>query len=127
MPEHAQDLKEHYGFGLGLATAQGREAKVLDVRKYAQHALVKGTYKMIFRHEYMSLVVLNQADPQLLTYHAGKDWYIPEAVEKKEVCHCGAQLDQGKLCCTFHSDNVHTLLESNAKSGITPDDLKRIM
>ena len=51
---HARDHKRQLGFGLSLATAQGREAKVVDVKKYIHHALVKYMYRMVFKHEYVS-------------------------------------------------------------------------
>ena len=49
VPAQANDLQQRFGFGLGLATAQGREAKVIEVRKYAVHSTIKDIYSMIFR------------------------------------------------------------------------------
>ena len=48
VPAYAREMKAKYGFGLGLGTAQGREGKVLHVKRYAQHALLNDMFTMIF-------------------------------------------------------------------------------
>ena len=129
VPVHARDVKRRFGFGLGLATAQGREAKVVDVKKYMHHALVKDMPKMVFRHEYMSLIALQKKDPQHVSNnHEGKNKYVPIPVERKEVCYCGGQLDMVvSLRCAFCREGLHYLVaEDLANNKISPK-LQRIM
>ena len=41
VPQHTRQLMSKYGYGLGLATAQGREAKVQEVKKYGHNTLMR--------------------------------------------------------------------------------------
>ena len=68
MPKHARRLNDEFGFGLGIGTAQGREAKVPEVKLYCRNTLLRDMYRTIFRHEYMSLVKLGKEDPQHGSY-----------------------------------------------------------
>ena len=91
------------------------ERQNLIYMKYIQHARVKDKYNMIFRHEHMSLIVLNKASLQLVS----KDKYIPAAVEKREMCHCGEEVAAPESShCAFCWTNLHGLLEENFKHSI---------
>lgn len=51
-------MKEKYGFGLGLNSMEGREAKHVFISKYSQNTMFHSRWQQIFLHEFVSLVWL---------------------------------------------------------------------
>ena len=65
-------LKEKLGYGLGLNSMQGREAKHVKLARYVQNTYnVKKSSRWwtVFRHEFVSMVWLWGRDPYSITYH----------------------------------------------------------
>ena len=66
IPYHTSQLFETLGFGLGLNSMQGREAKQVKLAKYVKHTSnVKNSmrWSIVFRHEFVCLIWLREMDP----------------------------------------------------------------
>jgi hypothetical protein len=66
VPYHTQQLFDKLGYGLGLNSMQGREAKHIKLAKYVENTcnVSKHTrWVTVFRHEFVSLVWLREMDP----------------------------------------------------------------
>ena len=96
IPHHTSQLKEKLGYGLGLNSMQGREAKHVKLARYVQNTCnVKKSSRWwtVFRHEFVSMVWLRERDPYSITYHSenknSSDSYIPKILKDNKFCHCG--------------------------------------
>lgn len=89
VPFHAYDLYERYGYGLGLATLQGREAKHQQVKKYLAHTPATsacGKWQLVSRSEYAEQVLLPEA--------LGTDGYNRVVAE---IERCKVKMPSGEL------------------------------
>ena len=84
IPYSTQQLFKESGFGLGLNSMQGREAKHIKLAAYVQNTCninKNQRWWMVFRHEYVSMVWLRELGPHSITYRPEKkkacDSYIP--------------------------------------------------
>ena len=84
IPYHTSQLFETLGFGLGLNSMQGREAKQVKLAKYVEHTCnVKNSMRwwIVFRHEFVCLTWLREMDPYSVIYYQEKekdhDSYVP--------------------------------------------------
>lgn len=72
IPYHTAQLYNRLGFGLGLNTMQGREAKHIKLKKYMENTpgnVGKGErWGTVFRHEYVRLIWMRLKDPDSITY-----------------------------------------------------------
>ena len=116
VPAHTQKLKSETGFGLGLGTTQGREGKVVQVKRYLEHSTPATKNRMLFRHEYMHLVWLAKHDPHD-GYHATKNTYLPAGFGQAKVCHCGEKKAPESSSCTFCSQPLRKLVMESTKVG----------
>ena len=96
IPYHTSQLKQKLGYGLGLNSMQGREAKHVKLARYVQNTCnVKKSSRWwtVFRHEFVSMVWLRERDPYSITYHSenknSSDSYIPKILKDNKFCHCG--------------------------------------
>ena len=81
---------------------------------------------MVFRHEYLSMVWLQELDPHSITYRPEKkkacDSYIPKKVAENHAsyCYCGLQKsdsdDDGCLICM--SSKMNLVKEATTKGKI---------
>ena len=127
---HVEQLFKESGYGLGLNTMQGREAKHIKLARYVENTC--NVHKnqrswTVFRHEYISLVWLRELDPYSVTYRCEKgeasDSYVAKRVATKNPlhCFCGLQKLRSDDSCTICSSNIIQLVkESEADSRAQP-------
>ena len=134
VPFHAQEIFRVFGLGLGLNTAQGREAKHLSLREYINHSTWNNRWVMAFRHEEMHLLWLRKADPHGFgtpvgaTHHKTKECnkYIPtKYLESKEICFCGLSKSTEAPCCKFCSHPLRHLIHTSCLMGSVYGDLRQ--
>lgn len=98
IPYHTDQLLEKLGFGLGLNSMQGREAKHIKLAKYVENTCnVKKSMRwwIVFGHEFVCLLWLREMDPFIVSYRQEKknacDSYIPKRVKDHDnrFCYCG--------------------------------------
>ena len=106
VPYHCNELFESIGYGLGLNSMQGREAKHIKLAKYVQNTCnVRkcDRWWVVFRHEFVSIVWMRELDPLSTTYRSKKEKpvgssYVPVRVTKNLASYrfCGNE----RLCWT---------------------------
>ncbi|CAH3194065.1 unnamed protein product [Porites evermanni] len=132
IPYHTSKLHQKLGYGLGLNSMQGREAKHVKLAKYVENtcnARKSLRWWTVFRHEFVSMVWLREKDPYSIAYRCEKrnisDSYIPKRVRDCDdrFCHCGLSKkttgDQGCEICT--SDVMKAIKQTVASGKITPE------
>ena len=137
IPYHTRQLYHTLGYGLGLNTMQGREAKHIKLAKYMQNTTnVRKSERWwtVFRHEYVSLVWLRLNDRANCKYRKTtikKDFiensFIPKCVQKKDnkYCYCGlmkAQVEDEK--CFICGNELSIFIARSAKDGKVVPALK---
>lgn len=131
IPYCTQQLFKESGFGLGLNSMQGREAKHIKLASYVQNTCnvnKNQRWWMVFRHEYLSLVWLREIDPYSITYRPEKkkacDSYIPKRVAEKHAlyCYCGLQKSNSDddKCSICMSSTMKLVNEAITKGKIPP-------
>lgn len=126
VPAHVEKLQKEIGFGLGIGTTQGREAKVQVAKKYLEHTVPANKYDLFFRHEYMHLIWLAKYDPQEDTYHRTRQSYLPSGVAEQSVCHCGHAKEEASSTCSFCKHPFRRFIEEAADAGRITDELKAV-
>ncbi|CAH3140837.1 unnamed protein product [Porites evermanni] len=132
IPYHTSKLHQKLGYGLGLNSMQGREAKHVKLAKYVGNtcnARKSLQWWTVFRHEFVSMVWLREKDPYSIAYRCEKrnisDSYIPKRVRDCDdrFCHCGLSKkttgNQGREICT--SDVMKAIKQTVASGKITPE------
>ena len=132
IPYHTKQLVEKLGFGLGLNSMQGREAKHVKLAKYAENTCnVRKSMRwwIVFRHEFVCLLWLREMDPFSVSYRQEKknacDSYIPKRVRDGDnrFCLCGLSKpstdDSGCIICT--SSVMNMVKQSVATGKVTPE------
>ena len=132
IPYHTSKLHQKLGYGLGLNSMQGREAKHVKLAKYVENtcnARKSLRWWTVFRHEFVSMVWLREKDPYSIAYRCEKrnisDSYIPKRVRDCDdrFCHCGLSKkttgNQGCEICT--SDVMKAIKQTVASGKITPE------
>lgn len=103
IPFHTQITMEKFNCGLGINTMQGREAKHVKVKKYAEHSLPANRWDLVFRHEFISTLYLREQDPHAAMYKSKPVSYIPDRIKCADFCYCGhpkyPEQEQCFLCC----------------------------
>ena len=134
IPYHTNQLFEKMGFGLGLNSMQGREAKHIKLAKYVENTCnVRKSMRwwIVFRHEFVSILWLREMDPFSVSYRQEKrnacESYIPKRVKDGDdrFCYCGllkaSPSDGGCTICT--SDVMH-LVKKSVVTGKVDSELK---
>ena len=132
IPYHTSKLYQKLGYGLGLNSMQGREAKHVKLAKYVENtcnARKSLRWWTVFRHEFVSMVWLREKDPYSIAYRCEKrnisDSYIPKRVRDCDdtFCHCGLSKKtaghQGCEICT--SDLMKAIKQTVASGKIKPE------
>jgi hypothetical protein len=57
---HTKYMKEQYGFGLGINSMEGREAKHVSIARYSTNSVFHSRWEQIFLHEFVSLLWLRE-------------------------------------------------------------------
>lgn len=128
VPYHTKQIFELLGYGLGLNSMQGREAKHIKLANYVKNTCnVRKHLRwgIVFRHEFVSLLWLRRMDP----YHKARTVnlsFIPKKVQDADslTCHCGlSKSSEGNGCSICTSDTMIMIKES-IESGRVTDELK---
>ena len=77
-PHHAKQCLDQYGLGLGCNTMEGREQKHQIIKKYAENTLYQNKWPMIFRHEFVQLLLLRENGFDNERYAKQRISYIPK-------------------------------------------------
>jgi len=100
VPYHMKEIYDILGYGLGLNSMQGCEAKHVRLKDYVNNTCnvrKELRWVIVFRHEYVSLLWLREADPNY-TYNKGKlVSYIPKKVQIGDSLTCKLWFEQ--VCC----------------------------
>ena len=107
IPFHNAALFREFGFGLGINTMQGREAKHVTLSSFARHATLSTRWSLVMRHEYISSIWLRKIDPFHFRYAKCKDKYIPKEAHLPEFCYCGFKLDENEAKCFYCSSSLY--------------------
>ena len=102
IPFHAKKIYQELGFGLGLNTMQGREAKHAKLAAYVKNT-TRGNrlrWMQVFRHDFMETIWLREKHPGHVNYRRKvvvgevpkpleKDKFIPSQIANDNFCGCG--------------------------------------
>lgn len=137
IPYHTNLLLEELGFGLGLNSMQGREAKHVKLAKYVENTCnVKKSMRwwIVFRHEFVCLLWLREMDPYSVIYRQekkkGSESYIPKRVKDHDdrFCYCGLpKLNVADEGCTICKDNLMKLVKQSVATGKVNNELKQFL
>ena len=132
IPYHTSKLHQKLGYGLGLNSMQGREAKHVKLAKYVENtcnARKRLRWWTVFRDAFVCIVWLREKDPYSIAYLCEKrnisDSYIPKRVRDCDdtFCHCGLSKKttghQGCEICT--SDLMKAFKQTVASGKIKPE------
>ena len=135
IPYHTSQLKEKLGYGLGLNSMQGREAKHVKLACYVQNTCnVKKSSRWwtVFRHEFVNMVWLRERDPYSITYHSenknSSDSYIPKRLKDNEFCHCGrSKLGANDEGCPICMSDIMQSIKLSVFQGQVSSNLKTML
>lgn len=135
IPYHTSQLKEKLGYGLGLHSMQGREAKHVKLARYVQNTCnVKKSSRWwtVFRHEFVSMVWLRERDPYSITYRSenknSSDLYIPKRLKDNKFCHCGqSKLDANVEGCPICMSDIMQSIKHSVFQGRVSSNLKTML
>ena len=110
IPYHTQLLYDKFRLGLGLNTMQEREQKHINISNYAKHSTSANRWDLVFRHEFVSSIWLQEHDPLSEHYKHMETNYVPARIQKPELCFCSfpkeADADKCKYCSPPLFDEV---------------------
>ena len=137
IPYHTRQLMEKLGYGLGLNSMQGREAKHVKLARYVQNTCnVKKSLRWwtVFRHEFVSMVWLRERDPYSITYHSEKknssDSYLPKRLNdsSNKFCNCGQlKLNVTDEGCTICTNDMMKLIKESVLQGKVSSEFKKML
>lgn len=109
-PSHARRIWHKFGCGLGLNSAQGREAKHQHVKNFVKHSTIKDRWQKVFLHDFIETVYLPlragaKSPHQSSVQFNGK---APESCDR-----CGNKVTP----CRFCTHPVRALIFDSAKQG----------
>lgn len=73
IPLYTMKIHQDLGFGLGLNSTQGREAKHSKLASYVKNT-TKGKrlrWRQVFKHDFMETIWLKEKNPRHITYRRG--------------------------------------------------------
>lgn len=117
VPIHAKWVYERYGTGLGVNTMQGREAKHVQIARYAQHSNMQNRWPLVFRHDYVSKIWLPLNQPSLLEYHRTNKSLVPSRVEDNKYCHCSFLKEAVTAKCYYCDHEITTEIIKSVKAS----------
>ena len=116
-------LSREFGFGLGINTMKGREAKHATLSSFACHATLSTRWSLVMRHEYIISIWLRKIDPFHFRYAKCKDKYIPKEAHLPEFCYCGFKLDENETKCLYCSSSLYEAVSRSAQKGELDDEI----
>jgi hypothetical protein len=137
IPYHTRQLFESTGFGLGLNTMQGREAKHIKLARYIQNTCnVKKDQRwwIVFWHEFISLVWLRELDLLSITYHQKcetnlNQTYVPRRVScaTEDYCNCGNKKSREQSKCSICDSTIMQLIRQSAVNQGVVSELRKML
>ena len=135
IPYHCNQLFESIGYGLGLNTMQGREAKHIKLAKYVQNTCnvrKSDRWWVVFRHEFVSIVWMRELDPMSTTYRSkrkpGKS-YVPNRIIKNpgRYCFCGNTMEpESNNKCVVCSSDIMSMIQQSVTDCKVHSSLKEM-
>lgn len=131
VPYHMKELYDTLGYGLGLNSMQGREAKHVKLKNYVNNTCnvrKELRWAIVFRHEYVSLLWLREADPCYTCSQGKLLSYIPKKVQNGDclTCTCGLSKSATEEGCKLCTSNIMTMLKQSIELGKVTDPLKQL-
>ena len=111
VPYHTREMKGKYGFGLGLNSMEGREAKHIAIAQYARHTAYLQRWEQIFPHEYISLIWLREKGYHTSSVIPSTLSYTPARVKESGFCNCGLSKLETEDKCRFCNHNFRKKIE----------------
>ena len=116
-PYHAKQCLKLHGLGLGCNTMEGREQKHQVIAKYANNTTFQNKWPMIFRHEFVQLIMLRENGFDDVRYRKRGTRYIPPSSDKSclscfSVYHVNSE---NKLCRNCDSDHFKEVVDAVKK------------
>ncbi|CAH1794083.1 unnamed protein product [Owenia fusiformis] len=121
IPRHTEEIYEEFGYGLGLNSTQGREAKHRQIKKYVEHSVKSKRWETCLRHDWVENVWLKSNDLSGENYSKNSDKALCIYHEDDSHCLCG-----NTLPCSICSSDVFNLIDTSCKEGKVVDSLKNI-
>ena len=110
-------MKMLYGMGLGLYSMEGREVKHVFIAKYSANTLYSCRWEQIFRHEYLTLILLRQKGYNISSTQSSNQTYIPKGADSSSMCYCGLEKSDTAAKCRFCSHPLRKKIESSISTG----------
>lgn len=127
IPFHAELLFKKFGFGLGINSMQGREAKHIRISQFSKHATLTTRWTSVLKHDYVTSVWLRKQDPSTVEYHKCKEIYEPKETNAHGFCCCGQQTKPGSHKCELCSSDIFSAIERTATSGRLDPEISCIL
>ena len=106
---------------------QGREAKHISIRNFAKHSTLANRWDMVFRHEFVSCVWLQEHDPMSIHYKHVCVKYVPERINQQEFCFSGFMKDPQAEKCKFCSHPLFTQVQTSVENGEYCNETRQIL
>ena len=137
IPYYTAEMYHNLGFGLGLNSMLGREAKHAKLACYAENT-TKGRrlrWWQIFKHEFMELIWLkekaatklqNKQPPEknIVQRKPNRDKYIPPYCPSNTFCICGQPKPNSEKACDVCSSIMFKLVMQTCQEGKMSETLK---
>jgi len=137
VPYYNNELYKELGFGLGLNSMQGREAKHTRLACYTQNT-TRGKHLrwwQVFKHEFMETIWLRLKQPEEIRYRRGciidneapqpvkqKEQYIPPWCDTATNCCCGLPMISTE--CEICDSKIFQLAKKSCLNGRLESELK---
>ena len=131
IPFYTMKIHQDLGFGLGLNSTQGREAKHSKLASYVKNT-TKGKrlrWRQVFKHDFMETIWLKEKNPWQITYRRGnvveeqepkateKDKFIPSHCEKDTFCDCRLPKPSDLSNCEVCISEMFNWVKSSCQKG----------
>lgn len=121
---YTEKLYKETGYGLGLTTTQGREAKHTELAKFAENTIKSKRWEQVMKHHFISNVWLREqqakASKQASTKRedgTGKVQYIPmRCLKDPKYCHCGLSKEISEAKCNICSSDLMIEIDKSCTS-----------
>ena len=97
LPEHIADMYRRFGYGLGLNSMQGREAKHKSINDYARFSSPQTKWQDVFRHEYVHCIWLKLNDAHIKPGREAKE-LLPSSIPNHCCKRCRLPSDIDVFC-----------------------------
>ena len=107
IPYCTEKLFKDLGYGLGLNTTQGREAKHTKLSKFAENTITSKRWEQVMKHDFISNIWLREQKSKKLLRDTAKVKYIPDrCFNDQQYCYCGLSKDASLPNCTICSSDL---------------------